>query len=92
MNTRELAILGIATQYEKIGGKINMGWHNEEISIALIICGNKKDLISYLTKDTKSFHTKELYRIGHLLQTGNYVKASYNLDNASRIEKWSQEI
>ena len=30
--------------------------------------------------------------LGHLLQTGNYVKASYNLDNASRIEKWSQEI
>ena len=48
--------------------------------------------IKYLARDTKNFPTKELYRIGHLLQTGNYVKASYNLDNASRIEKWSQEI
>ncbi len=68
-----------------------MGWHNEEMSIALIICSNKKDLIKYLARDTKNFPTKELYRIGHLLQTGNYVKA-YNFDNASRIEKWSQEI
>ena len=92
MNTRELAILGIATQYEKIGGKINMGWDYEEISIAIIICSNKKDLINYLTKDNKNFPTKELYRIGHLLQTGNYVKASYNLDDTSRIKKWSQEI
>ena len=89
MKKRELAILGITMQHEKIGGKLNMGWSNKDKTVALSICGNKESLIKYLTKDTENFPIKELYRIGRLLQTGNYIK-SYDYGDMSRIEKWTQ--
>ncbi len=67
MNIRELAILGITMQHEKIGKKLNMGWSDKNMSVALSICGDKEEITKLLTEDTKNFPIKELYHIWHLL-------------------------